>query len=394
MTRRELRPALTMSALVVLGLLAPRVCSAPGAVKSDLDKALEQARRGELKDVEEGLIARLRKDDPEAPKIVQALVEGYLQTYRYRSAEECLQAWTWLYRKRDDPGALFLLGRAREPFERDTWGNRTWGNTPGYPATTAKPDTQDPSGRDVGWIVLPYVKSGPGTAVAAYERVLELDPKHDEARLRLARLILNGGDPKKALEHFQVLLKRRPKDTEVLLGLAQCDLQLGKLDKAARRLDGLLAQDPKSVPGLTARGKLALQTTQPTEAEALLRKAVAGDPFDYAATYSLYMTLLLLRKEKEAKQQRVRLEQIQRDNQRLGELAAKMDDTPHDPGLDYKIGTIFLRNGRDKDGVRWLGYALLEDPHHRLSHRALAEYYERTGDKEAAERHRREAEQK
>ena len=77
----------------------------------------------------------------------------------------------------------------------------------------------------------------------------------------------------------------------------------------------------------------------------------------------------------------------------LHELAAKMDSTPHDPALDYEIGMVFLRNGRDKDGVRWLGYALLEDPKHRPAHRALAKYYERAGNKKLAERHRRLAEQ-
>jgi predicted Zn-dependent protease len=200
--------------------------------------------------------------------------------------------------------------------------------------------------------------------------------------------------PNEALEHYQELLKRRPKDSEVLLGLAQCETQLGKLAEAAKLLDGLLAQEPKSVPALTERGKLALHTGQAAEAETWLRKAVAGDPFDRAATYSLSMTLALHGKEEEARQQRVRLERIEQDLKRLDELTAKMDDTPHDPVLDYEIGMVFLRNGRDKDGVRWLSYALLEDPHHRPSHRVLAEYYERTGDKEAAERHRREADQK
>jgi predicted Zn-dependent protease len=359
-------------------------------VRPDLDEALDQARRGELKNVEEGLIARLRKDDPATPRIVQALVEGYLQTYRYRAAEECLQAWAWLYRKQEDPQALVLLGLVRDRSEREAWGNQNWGNTPSYSAPDAKPGPRDLSGRELWW----SISSGPATAAAAYQRVLELDPKRDDARLRLAQILLRGMRPNEALAHLRELRKRRPKDSEVLLGLAQGEAQLGKSAEAAKLLEGLLAQHPKSVPALTERGKLALQTDQAAEAETCLRQAVAGDPFDRAATYALFMALTRNGKEDEAKQQRVRLERIERDLKRLDELTAKMDVTPHDPALDYQIGKVLLRNGREKDGVRWLGYALLEDPHHRPSHRALAEYYERTGDKDAAERHRREAKQK
>ena len=139
---------------------------------------------------------------------------------------------------------------------------------------------------------------------------------------------------------------------------------------------------------------MALQTGKVEEGEALLRKALAGDPSDYPAGYALAQALLQLGKQAEAQQQLKRLERLQQDLKHLDELAARMDDTPHDPALDYEIGTLLLRNGRDKDGVRWLSYALLEDPHYRPSHRALAEYCERTGNKEAAERHRREAEPK
>jgi tetratricopeptide (TPR) repeat protein len=386
MTRRELGRALTVAGVIVLSLLAPVVWSAPGPVSPDLDQALGQARRGELKNVEEGLIARLRKDDPQAPRIVQALVEGYLQTYRYRAAEECLQAWAWLYRKQEDPQALFLLGLVRER----SGGNQTWGNTPSYLAPDAKAELRDRSRREMWW----SIGSGSATAVEAYQRVLELDPKHDEARLRLAQILLTGMRANEALAHLQELRKRRPKDSEVLLALAQGEAQMGKLTEAAKLLDALLAQHPKSVPALTERGRLALQNNQVAEAETCLRQAVAGDPFDRAATYALFMALTRNGKGAEASQQRVRLERIEQDLRRLDELTAQMDLTPHDPALDYQIGMVLLRNGREKDGVRWLGYALLEDPRHRPSHGALAEYYERTGDKQAAERHRREAKSK
>jgi Tfp pilus assembly protein PilF len=54
---------------------------------------------------------------------------------------------------------------------------------------------------------------------------------------------------------------------------------------------------------------------------------------------------------------------------------------------------IFLKNGQDKEGLRWLASALQEDPAHRPTCQALADYYSRQGDAEAAERFRRLAQQ-
>jgi Tfp pilus assembly protein PilF len=53
------------------------------------------------------------------------------------------------------------------------------------------------------------------------------------------------------------------------------------------------------------------------------------------------------------------------------------------------MGMIFLRNGREKDGVAWLQTALQVDPSHAATHQALADYFERKGMKSEAAEHRR-----
>jgi hypothetical protein len=46
-------------------------------------------------------------------------------------------------------------------------------------------------------------------------------------------------------------------------------------------------------------------------------------------------------------------------------------------------------NGLESEGLRWLESALVEDPRHAPTHRALTDFYARAGDKEKAELHRR-----
>ena len=88
-----------------------------------------------------------------------------------------------------------------------------------------------------------------------------------------------------------------------------------------------------------------------------------------------------------------KLQRIEADIERLIEITTKeMDAKPRDVGLHYEIGAIFLRNGQEQTGVVWLKRALKLDSKHRPTHKLLAEYYEKTGDKKRAAEHRKLAE--
>jgi Tfp pilus assembly protein PilF len=49
---------------------------------------------------------------------------------------------------------------------------------------------------------------------------------------------------------------------------------------------------------------------------------------------------------------------------------------------------LYLRNGQAKQGVDWLERALKLDAHHRPTHQALAEYYDKAGRPDRAAFHR------
>src|SRR5262249_27825350 len=107
----------------------------------------------------------------------------------------------------------------------------------------------------------------------------------------------------------------------------------------------------------------------------------------------LYLCLQQQGKRDEAKETLARWERVCTDVRRLAELTKEVARGSRDPALRYEAGMIFLRNGRDKEALRWLATALQEDPAHRPTCRARGAYSARQGDAEAAERFRRLAQQ-
>jgi Tfp pilus assembly protein PilF len=109
--------------------------------------------------------------------------------------------------------------------------------------------------------------------------------------------------------------------------------------------------------------------------------------------YNLYLCLQQQGKRDEAKETLAQLERVTADLRRLTELTKEVARGSRDPALRCEVGMIFLKNGQDKEGLRWLASALQEDPAHRPTCQALADYYARQGDVEAAERFQRLAQQ-
>jgi predicted Zn-dependent protease len=182
----------------------------------------------------------------------------------------------------------------------------------------------------------------------------------------------------------------QPDDPAVLYGLARCRRQLGQPDEARRLFDALLAARPEDHQALAQRGRLLLETGDPEAAEGDLRQALAQDPHDRRLLYSLFQCLERVGKKSEAREYAAQVEHVRADMDRVDELTERIRrSAPHDPSLRHEVGTLLLRNGYHRNGLQWLGTALQEDPEHRPTHQALAEFYERTGKPDLAARHRR-----
>lgn len=311
-----------------------------------LESTLLDAQRGAWSPAEESqLWALVRQNDPDTTLILEAMAGGYLYSYRMNSALDCLQLW--LQREPDNVQALVWRGWIRESQEQ------------------VSPALED------------------------YRRVVQLDPGDLKTQQRLGDLLFLSGRLQEAVEQFEALCRRRPPPPEALLGLARCRRRLGQGEEARRLLDEFLSDHPRDVVALIERGRLAEEVGQLGEAERWLRRAVEADPANRDAHYALGQCLQQAGRQEEAAKELEEADRINDDLQRLYALRVAVAGKPADPDLRCEAGVICLRHGQVEEGLRWLNGALQFDPHHAASHRALADYYERTGQPEKAAPHRR-----
>jgi predicted Zn-dependent protease len=312
--------------------------------ENSLEWALLHAQRDGLNEWEDDLRSRLDQDDPDALWILDVLTAQLMHSRRLFEARRYLDQW--LQRCPDDPVPLVRRG----------------------------------------WVAEHLLVED--AALADYQRALTLEPGNDEVRLRVAEILERTRHAEEALPHFEELRRRQPDSPAVLLGLARCHHQLGQTAEARDLLDALLAGHPDDPQALGERGRLALAVGNAGGAESWLRRAADRAPYDRDINYSLHECLSRLGKAEEARGVSARLKQIEEDQRRMGRLFSDLLKRPHDADLRYEGGMIFLRNGFTEDGLDWLQTALREDPGHRPTHRALAEYYEQHGRPDLAATHR------
>jgi tetratricopeptide (TPR) repeat protein len=314
----------------------------PDAVS--LERTLSDVQRGNLR-AEKQLWARAEANDPHAPAILEVLIQEYLNSYRLGRALDALKLY--LEKKPNDPRAL--LGRAYI-FER-----------------------------------LLYF----GEATDDYRRAIALAPDDDAARLRFAENLLIVGPPSEALGQFEILRMRLGDSPAVLLGLAKSRRQLGETEEARRLLDALLKDQPRHAAALVERGKVALEQERTAEAESFLRQAVDLSPHDREGHHNLSIALRSQGREDEAEKETARAQEIDADLRHLDRVTKAVIKSPGDAALRCEAALLFLRNGEEQEGVRWLMFALRLDPGCVAAHRALAEHYRKTGQTELADRHDR-----
>jgi tetratricopeptide (TPR) repeat protein len=323
-------------------------------LKGDDDLALErlllQAARGEGDRVQKVCLAMVKDNHPATPLILEALAYGYITMYRLQEASFALTVW--MDRQPDSPQAYLLRGILY------TYADRV------------------------------------DDALADFRHVLELDPEHDEVRLRLASALLDRGQGAEALPHFEYLRQRMPDELTVQVGLARCKDLLGQQAEAAQLLDEVLSRRPDYADALAERGKVAMRAGDLDAAETWLRKAAILEPGDYQLHYQIHLCLTQNGKEEEAREEEQRLKQIDADLKRIRQIVTHdMGLAPHDPALHYEAGMIALRTGEYREAVRWFESALREDPKYVPAHLALAQFYAQVGEAAKAAQHRDQARQ-
>ena len=309
-----------------------------------LERLLLRAMRGELESAGPLLQLHIDQNDAAAPLAYEALAAGLLYRLRLVAANRNIEHW--LEREPESTHA-FLRGKLNEERERN---------------------------RD---------------ALQDYRRVLELDPDHDEARLRMTTILLQLSQGEEALPHLEFLRRRLPDNSEVLVQRGQAlDLQ-GRPDEARAAFDEALRRFPHSPSALTERGRVANRDGDSAYAEECLAQAVQLDPSNVQAHYQYHLALSRNGKTEAARREQDALGRIEADVKRIKELLqGRLQQTPNDPEPYYEVAMIALRAGRPKEALRWLLNALQVGPNHVPTHRALAAYYQEVGNPILSARHR------
>lgn len=310
-----------------------------------LEFLLIRVQTGEGDAVAPTLLAWVDNDHADSALILETLARYYTHHLRFRPAYACLSRWIEV--APEDPLPCQWRGTVQERL------------------------------------------NNPRQAMQDYQRALDLDPDLLPARLRIANLLLEENLPLEAVPHLERLYQQDPDRPEVLASLGQCRLAQGDLEEARRHLEAAVKELPKNPPLLVNLAKLELQDGRPREAEIWARRLLASDPHDAAALYTLFDSLRIQGREEEAaaamKQHEETRALLKQANDLLKEEATKPSRGPSVPS---EAGALLLRLGQERLGLYWLFQALERDPTHAPSHKALADYYEKTGEPERAAAHR------
>ncbi len=193
-----------------------------------------------------------------------------------------------------------------------------------------------------------------------------------------------------ASKHLEMLRQKLPDDPELETLLARSEYDMGQRAEAIYRLDELLRRHPEHEPALRERGRFALAAKEYAQAEQWLQKAVDLWPYDYDAQWGLQQALQALERKEDANARRVQALQLRGRQERISAIQMHdMPAKPSDPALHCELGVLFLAIGERGLGERWLHSALRLDPSMSAAHAALADQYEKAGDAERAQQHRR-----
>ncbi|MDB5312455.1 MAG: tetratricopeptide repeat protein [Gemmataceae bacterium] len=322
-------------------------CEQAGGVTDPtrLERDLLAVQQGRLGEIDGYLRATIGPDHPDVRLVLEALARGYLAADRWAEARQACEMW-----------------RGLEPDHPWPW---LWS----------------------GWISerLGQVEQ----AGEFYGRAVDLVPDARDARVALARVLVRRRQPAPAADHYERVLARAPDDPEALFGLAACRVDEGRADEAVPLVDRAQARDPAAFAGLALRGRVAMERRDPAGAEGWFRRAVESQPGDPEALHLLVLSLRGQGKDAEAAQLTRRVEDLQRDLRRLGELIRTINPGLEDAAPCHEAGVIALRVGRAREGVNLLHDALRRKGDHRATHAALAGYYREAGPPALADLHQR-----
>jgi tetratricopeptide (TPR) repeat protein len=177
-------------------------------------------------------------------------------------------------------------------------------------ASGAAPSEDAYRANNVGVAMLEQVRFAEGAE--SFRQALKLDPGLDIAQINLAIALFNVPEAPAALREAQAAVARAPRRPQAhyVLGLASKSLNKG--EDAIAAFQKVLELDPDDVGANINLGQLLVQEQRYADAVAALKHAVAIEPYNSTAVYSL-ATALLRSGQREAGQEQMKRFQALRE---------------------------------------------------------------------------------
>ncbi len=315
----------------------------------DFEKQLQRAQIGDVWNVEDSLLEQLNNRPPEEPLILEALVNGLVLNDRLTDVVLLTTKWNEAFP--EDWLPLIYRGNARLRLNGKT--------------------------EDV---------------IDDFKRVLELKPDDVEANLALAMVLANNGDVGRAFPHFKACRASMPDDPRVLFGIAYCQHSLGMNQEARVTLSQLLDKIKDHAAGCFLQAKIELAEDFREQAYQWLKKADRLSPKEVDVTNALMLVCRQLGRTEEAEEYRRSQEEIRARDAELDKLATALKSRPEDAALRFQLGMACLKLGRDLEATHWFQGILWKDPAHLSTLKALADFYEKKGNRKMADHFRLKAE--
>ncbi len=293
------------------------------------------------------------KGKPYRSRVLEALAVGYLNKEDTREARRLLDMWREM--EPDNPRVHYLLGKLHMRV-----GNYAF----------ARPDL---------------------------EEALSLAPNWDEARRVLSSALMELGLNAEALGHLERLRKANPESREILKRLsstyrvlAASSDQPGTLwSKSREAIDEALRLDPEDIGSLYHLGLLLEDQKKYVEALEVFNRMRELHLLDPKAYQELWKCYRELGQEKEADEALAEYKRLDRHEKRLEELfEMKLRVRPNNADDLHEVGKIYAEVGKMGEALHYLNQALTVDRQHQATHRLLAEYYTKLGDRANAMNHK------
>ena len=154
------------------------------------------------------------------------------------------------------------------------------------------PRTASAATRRAAMLEIPQKETALADAESLFRRALRADPGLAEARVRLARVLIERGHHEEALTEADAALAGNPPDVVAFYGHlfgGRAAQAAGRYDAAARYFDSALQRFPDAQSAMLARSQLALLRADVTGATAALERlpadprpeALEADPWTY-----------------------------------------------------------------------------------------------------------------